>query len=256
VDVDVVVAPNPGLMTGAGTNTWVLRSQGEAVIVDPGPVIGGHLDEIRLRLEGAATVAVLVTHGHPDHAPAANRLAVELGTEALGRAGAPGFTPDRLVMDGDAIRFGEARLTVVATPGHTADSTSFLTEDALFSGDHVIGGSTVVVEDMAAYMTSLERVAAMGPNRIYPGHGPVIDDPAGVLDQYLRHRRAREAAILDAVNDGATTVDAVVAIVYQDVDARLHPVARISVGAHLHKLADEGAVTFDGGESVAPRSGT
>lgn len=248
--IDVVTAPNSGLMTGPGTNTWLVRSRGEVVVIDPGPVLDEHLDGVRAAVAGTTPVAVVVTHTHPDHAPAANLLATEWGVPAVGRSNGPDFEADRLVADGDEVAVGDERLVTIATPGHTADSTSYRMGPALFVGDHIMGGSTVVVEDMAAYMASLERLEGTGLERLYPGHGPVIDDPDETIGRYLEHRRERESAILDAVRGGAGTVDAVVAVVYTDVDARLHPVAAVSVAAHLRKLAGDGMVHFDAGRVV------
>lgn len=245
VKVDVVVAPNPGLMTGPGTNTWIVSVDGETAIIDPGPMIVEHVERVRSAVGDSRPVAVLVTHGHPDHAPAARPLADDLGVPVVAHGAGGHVTPDRTVADGDTISVGGSALTVVHTPGHTADSISFRLDAALFVGDHVMGGSTVVVEDMAAYMGSLERLKGIGVDRLYPGHGPVIDAPDAVIDEYLEHRRARESEVAAAVSDGAATVSDVVAIVYRDVDPRLHPVAEVSVAAHLRKLEGEGALRFD-----------
>jgi glyoxylase-like metal-dependent hydrolase (beta-lactamase superfamily II) len=245
VGIEAVVAPNPSLMTGPGTNTWVVEAGGEAVVIDPGPVIDEHLNRIRSAVDGSTPVGVLVTHTHPDHAPAANPLAAAWGVPAIGRSRGEAFIPDRIVDDGDEIRVGPVKLVVMATPGHNDDSTSFRLGDALFTGDHIMGGSTVVVEDMSAYLASLERLEGIGLDRLYPGHGPVLDSPDETIRSYLDHRREREAMILEAVRRGATTVEAVVEGVYADVDDRLHPVAAVSVTAHLRKLAGEGLVDFD-----------
>ena len=132
----------------------------------------------------------------------------------------------------------------IATPGHTPDSTCYRIDDALFTGDHIMGGSTVIVEDMADYIASLHSVYGTGVATIYPGHGPVIDDPDTVIAEYIAHRTEREGQILAAVRAGADSVGAVVEAVYHDVDPSLHPAAALSVNAHLRKLADEGEVTF------------
>ena len=242
--VDLVLAPNPSLFTGPGTNTWVVSSEGEAIVIDPGPMIERHLAAIRTALDGLAPMAVLVTHTHPDHAPAANPLAADLGVPAIGRAPGPGFRPDRTIADGERVEFGASTASAIATPGHTPDSTSYRVGDALFTGDHIMGGSTVIVEDMADYMASLRAVHGTGLSRIYPGHGPVIDDPDALVAGYIAHRLDREAQILAAVRQGARTVGEVVEGVYRDVDPALHPAAALSVSAHLRKLAAEGAVAF------------
>jgi glyoxylase-like metal-dependent hydrolase (beta-lactamase superfamily II) len=255
VRVDVVQAPNPGLMTGPGTNTWVLESDGRSVVIDPGPVIPDHQRRIRALLGDSVPVGVLVTHAHPDHAPAANPLAAELNVPTFGRSGGPDFVADRVVGDGDEIEVGTVRLAVLATPGHTSDSTCYRVGDALFTGDHIMGGSTVVVEDMAQYMDSLERLSGTGLRVLYPGHGPAIDAPDEIIEWYLQHRRERETEILEVVRSGATTVDDIVETVYREVDPLLHPVAAVSVAAHLRKLAQEGRVEFDGPSDVVRAAG-
>lgn len=240
--VDLVLAPNPGLFTGPGTNTWVVESDGEAIVVDPGPRIPSHLAAIHAALDGLDPVAVLVTHGHPDHAPAANELAGRLGVPAIGPRPAPGFTPDRGIAAGDSVGFGSAEAVCIGTPGHTADSVSYRVHDLLFTGDHIMGGSTVVIEDMTRYLISLRRVRGIGLAAIHPGHGPVVDAPDQLIDEYLMHRLEREEQILASIEVGSATVGAVVGDVYRDVDPALHPAAAISVAAHLRKLADEGRV--------------
>lgn len=246
VNVELVLAPNPGPMTASGTNTWVIGSGEECIVVDPGPDIPGHLDAVVRAVGNLRPVLVAVTHGHPDHAPGAPDLAARLGVPTAGPASAA-FRPDRLLADGDVVEFGLQRLVAVATPGHTPDSTCYLIGGALFTGDHIMGGSTVMVEDMKRYLDSLRRIQGLRPATIYPGHGPVVEDPGGVVAGYLAHRLEREAQIVDAVRSGAATVAEVVQRVYADVDPVLHPAAAVSVEAHLHKLAEEGVVDFSGG---------
>lgn len=242
--VERILAPNPSFMTGPGTNTWVVSSLGEAIVIDPGPEIAGHIDAIHEELDGLSPRAVLITHTHPDHAPAANRLASALGVSAIGPAHGLDFRPDRLIADGDSVEFGGHRVVAIATPGHTPDSTSYRVGDALFTGDHIMGGSTVIVEDMADYMASLRALQGIGVTRIYPGHGPVIEDPEALIAEYISHREERERQIRAVVENGAATVGEVVEAVYQEVDPALHPAAALSVAAHLRKLAGEGSVSF------------
>jgi len=253
--VERILAPNPGLMTGPGTNTWLVDDGGEVAVIDPGPRLEEHGDAIRAAVAGFRPVAVLVTHAHPDHAPAANSLAEEFGVPAVGFGDGPDFAADRTVTDGDEIVVGDRSLLVVETPGHTPDSICFRLGDDLFTGDHVMGGSTVVVEDMGAYMASLERLVGTGLRRLYPGHGPVIDQPEEVLATYLAHRLDRDQQIVRALHGGATSVDEIVAMVYQDVDPALHPVAAVSVAAHLRALVADGradAAVLDGYSSPLP----
>jgi glyoxylase-like metal-dependent hydrolase (beta-lactamase superfamily II) len=240
--VGLLRAPNPGLFTGEGTNTWIIEADGHAVVVDPGPMIPDHVTTIRLTLEDVEPVGVLVTHAHPDHAPAANPLADALGVPAYGCGPGPGFQPDIELADGQAVNLGSIEVTAVHTPGHTADHLCFLLDSGLFSGDHIMGGATVIVEHMTEYMESLHRLQAMDLDVIYPGHGPVIKDPQAVLDYYVAHRVERERQILDAIRGGAGTLGGIVAAVYTDVDPALHFAAGQSVGAHLRKLAGEGLV--------------
>ncbi|MBI5156884.1 MAG: MBL fold metallo-hydrolase [Acidimicrobiia bacterium] len=247
MNVALVLAPNPGLMTGPGTNTWILSSDDEAIVVDPGPEIPEHLAAIESALGGLGVVAVVVTHSHPDHAPLASPLARRLGVPAVGPAPGPGFRPDRLIADGESVGFGGSRLVALATPGHTPDSTCYRVDDALFTGDHIMGGSTVMVEDMGDYVRSLRAVQGIGLRVIYPGHGPIITEPDRVVGDYLSHRLERERQILAAVRSGAATVGAVVQQVYADVDPALHLPAAVSVDAHLRKLADDGLVRYRGG---------
>lgn len=250
--IEVVLAPNPGPMTGPGTNCWIVSSRGEAVVIDPGPDETGHLEAIGDALTGLTVVAVLVTHLHPDHTPLANPLGVLFEAPVMGAASGPGFDPDRILADGDRVGFGDRSLSVIATPGHTPDSLSYRVGDRLFTGDHIMGGSTVMVEDMAEYMGSLLKVLGTGVEAIHPGHGPVLDQPDAVIADYLAHRLEREEQILDAVRSGAGSVGAVVERVYSDVDPGLHPAAAISVEAHLRKLAGDGRVLFAGAGWRAP----
>lgn len=247
MNVSLVLAPNPGLMTGPGTNTWIVSSDGKAIVVDPGPQIAEHLAAIESALHSLDVVAVVVTHTHSDHAPLANQLAERLGVTAAGPAASSDFRPDRLIADGDRVGFGGDWLVALATPGHTPDSTCYRVDDALFTGDHIMGGSTVMVEDMNDYLRSLRVVQEIGPRVIYPGHGPIITEPGRVVGDYLSHRLDREAQILAAVRSGAATVGAVVQRVYADVDVALHLPAAVSVDAHLRKLAAEGLVEYRGG---------
>lgn len=247
MNVEVVLAPNPGMFTGPGTNTWILSSEGAAVVIDPGPDDPSHRMATLGAVAALRPVAVVVTHHHPDHAPGAGALAGLLGVPAIGPAASPDFRPDRLISDGDVVVCGAIDIVAVATPGHTADSTCYRVDDALFTGDHIMGGSTVIVEDMADYLTSLHKLHGTGLKVLYPGHGPVMHDPDRMIEEYVDHRLQRESQILSAVRAGARTVGDVVQGVYRDVDPMLHPAAAVSVAAHLRKLADDGLVAFEGG---------
>ena len=247
-----VLAPNPGPMTLDGTNTWVLRSEPDAraVVVDPGPLDRGHLQAVR-DLAGDVAV-VLLTHGHPDHSESARAFAEAAGCNVRAfdpahRVGGEGLG------DGEVVEVDGLELRVVATPGHTSDSLSFLLPAelpagaAVLTGDTVLGRGTSFVEHpdgrLGAYLDSLRRLHALvqsaGVTRLLPGHGPVIDDPTGVLDGYLSHREQRLEQVRDALAAGASTPRQVVERVYDDVDRALWPAAELSVAAQLAYLRDD-----------------
>ncbi|WP_137295144.1 MBL fold metallo-hydrolase [Nocardioides dongxiaopingii] len=249
---ECLLAPNPGMMTLDGTNTWVLREPGSstAVVVDPGPVEDGHLE--RLDEETGDVGLVLLTHHHLDHSEVAATFAARKGcaVRALDPAHCIGADP---LADDEVLAVGGLSLRVVATPGHTADSVSFLlpTERVLLSGDMVLGRGTTVVAHpdgrLGPYFDSIERmrslVTAGEVATIWPAHGPVLDDAGAVLDHYLAHRRDRLAQVAAAVerlrDEGRTpTPRAVVEVVYADVDETLWGAAELSVRAQLEYLAE------------------
>ena len=244
-----IVAPNPGLMTGPGTNTYLVGID-EIAVIDPGPDEASHLDAIAA-CGGDRIRWILLTHTHPDHAPGAVGLKARTGGQVLA-FGAAGHgegevvQPDVTIRDGFELEATEFRLTALHTPGHASDHLCFLLERSrlLFSGDHVMQGSTVVIKppdgDMAAYLDSLRRLLTLRVRSIAPGHGYVIEDPTETVEGYLAHRSAREAAIVEALVAGDRSVDEIVRRVYVDVADELHPVARHSVYAHLLKLVGEG----------------
>lgn len=244
-----VLAPNPGVMTLEGTNTWVLRADpsAPAVVVDPGPLDPSHLDRVAKVAERVA--AVLLTHGHADHSAGAARFAeaVGCGVRALDpayRLGAEGLH------DGDVVEVGGLELRVVGTPGHTADSLSFHVpaERAVLTGDTVLGRGTTVVAHpdgkLGAYLDSLHRLHALATRHevaaIWPGHGPVITDASAALDRYLAHRRGRLEQVSEALSRLGPRASAreVVEEVYDDVDPVLWGAAELSVRAQLDYLRD------------------
>jgi glyoxylase-like metal-dependent hydrolase (beta-lactamase superfamily II) len=247
-----VLAPNPSPMTLDGTNTWVIAEPGApaVVVVDPGPDDEGHLS----RVLAAATAAgrrvaqIVLTHGHLDHSAGAARFAELTGAPVAAldpaqRLGSEGFGA------GAVLTAGGCELRVVATPGHTADSLSLLltADGALLTGDTVLGrGTTVIAEDgsLGDYLQTLEELRSLadtaGLRVLLPGHGPLLSDPAGVIDYYIAHRRERLDQVRSAVSAGARTPAEVVAVVYADVDKSLWPAAEQSVRAQLDYLATEG----------------
>ena len=241
-----ILAPNPGVMTGPGTNTYLVGID-EIAVIDPGPADDAHLDTIA-GCGGDRIRWILATHTHPDHSPGAAGLKERTGAEVLAFESRDGLEVDATLGDGDTIEATEFRLTARHTPGHASNHLCYVLEEErlLFSGDHIMQGSTVVISppdgDMAQYLDSLRRLLDLRLRAIAPGHGDVIDDPVGKIEEYLTHRHAREEAIVAAMADlgAGTTIDAIVATVYAEVAEHLHPIARHSVHAHLLKLVAEG----------------
>lgn len=254
--IDRILANNPGPYTGPGTNTWVLEDgKGSVVIIDPGPVDSRHARSILDIVDERTVEAVLVTHTHIDHAPMANPIARDLGVPAVGHARGNQFEPDIRLLDGAKLDVGELALEVIHTPGHSDDHLCFRAGNVLFTGDHIMGGSSVMVEKMGPYIDSLRKLKGKGLERLLPGHGERMDDPEAVLDWYLAHRQQRHDQIREAVGKGASTVGEIVEVVYADVDSSLHPLAAHSVQAHLQLLFEEGRIAYEGDQVVAsPRS--
>lgn len=248
--IELVLAPNPGPFTAAGTNTWIVDSGGRLVVIDPGPRIASHFDAILGAVSERPVAAVIVTHTHPDHAPLANPVARELGVAAYGFASGPEFEPDLLLADGDVLGFGEEEWRVIYTPGHSEDHVCLQVGRILFTGDHIMGGSSVMVEDMAPYLDSLRQLQKLDLDRIYPGHGAEIEEPQQVISWYLAHRLQREQQIIEAVRNGARDLESIVDVVYREVDPALHPLASRSVLAHLKKLEVDGRLRLKGQQVV------
>ncbi len=244
--IERILANNPGPFTGPGTNTWLLDDgSGSVVVIDPGPVDSDHAEAIERAVGSRHVEHVLVTHTHLDHAPMANPLARNFSVPALGHRPGPHFAPDATLGEGDEVGVGSLRLEVIHTPGHADDHLCFRVGDVLFSGDHIIGGSSAMVETMGPYLDSLEKLKGTGLRRLHPGHGDEMGDPDRVIDWYLAHRRQRHEEIYEAIYNGAETVDQVVDSVYAEVDRALHPLATQSVRAHLVLLTEEGRIAFD-----------
>jgi glyoxylase-like metal-dependent hydrolase (beta-lactamase superfamily II) len=260
-DLRVVTAPNPGLMTGEGTNQYLLGGQ-RLTLIDAALGAGPNLDALRAELAaaGASVEQILLTHIHPDHLGGALELrrafGARLGMHAS-RAGYAGIAPDWVYDEGDEIRFDGGTLRVVHTPGHESGHCCFHEPERawLFTGDHVVGQGTVVIAppdgDMAEYLDSLRRLLELPARRLMGGHGPVIADPRGRIQEYIDHRLMREAQIVDCLHAGLQHTSRIVAELYRDVHPALHAVAEKSVLAHLIKLEREGAAKKIGDEEFA-----
>jgi glyoxylase-like metal-dependent hydrolase (beta-lactamase superfamily II) len=245
--IERLLAPNPGLFTGPGTNTYLLTDNDQVLILDPGPVIDTHMAAILAAVGDRTPVGVVATHTHPDHAPLANPLAATLKVPVFGFGPGPEFVPDFELRDGAAVSFGSDEILAVHTPGHTSDHLCFRLGDTLFTGDHIMGGSTVIMEDARAYLKSLYLVADLEVGRIEPGHGDAIDDAGATISEYIDHRLERERQIMDAVRNGAGTVGDIVDVVYTEVPIGLRHAAVHQVGVQLTKLLQDGAVTLSSG---------
>lgn len=249
IRIERVLANNPGPFTGPGTNTWLLDDGlGKLVIIDPGPIDERHLEAIETAVGDRSVVAVLVTHTHVDHAPMANPLARDLRVPAYGYGPGPEFEPDLRLDDGDHVAAGVAQIEVIYTPGHAADHLCFRVEDVLFTGDHIMGGSSVMVESMGPYLDSLEKIRGTGLRRLHPGHGDEMEDPDLVIDWYLAHRLQRHEQIFEAIKAGANSPEAIIDTVYSDVGSALQALALQSVQAHLTLLTEQGRIASDHGD--------
>jgi glyoxylase-like metal-dependent hydrolase (beta-lactamase superfamily II) len=243
-----ILAPNPGVFTGPGTNTYLVGID-EIVVIDPGPDDDGHLDAI-VGCGGDRIRWIVCTHTHPDHSPGAAGLKARTGAEVLAFGNRDGLKVDRRIGDGYTIDATEFRLQAVHTPGHASNHLCFFLpeERMLFTGDHIMDGSTVVIRppdgDMATYLDSLAKIRAIKRLRsIAPGHGRLIENPYDVIDWYIEHRLQREQLIYDALAArGTAKIDDLIPEVYADVDEERQKIARHSMHAHLLKLAGEGKV--------------
>jgi glyoxylase-like metal-dependent hydrolase (beta-lactamase superfamily II) len=241
-----VLAPNPGPFTLDGTNTWIV-GRNPSLVIDPGPE---DLDHVAAVARMARPVgAILVTHGHPDHAPAAPALAE--ATDAPVFAVQPQSGQDRLKED-QVVDAGGAALRAVRTPGHATDHVAFYDAagGALFTGDAVLGRGTTVINppdgDLAAYLRSLERMQTLGPRTIYPGHGPTVFEAREKLEEYVAHRAMREEQVLGAIESGQRTIAEMVPTIYAEYPVELHELAARQVLAQLVKLEREGRVARRG----------
>lgn len=248
-----LTARNPGMMTGPGTNSYLVGKGEDWAVIDPGPADDRH---IRALIEAApgAIRHILVTHTHKDHSPGAAPLKAATGATLLGRVTAHrrwqdrSFAPDRELRHDDRLTLGAGvTLRVIHTPGHASNHLCFLLEEerVLFTGDHIIQGSTVVIDppdgDMAAYIASLEALLREPLDRLAPGHGTLIAQPHSAIAALIQHRLRREAKVLAALpRERPADLAALLGRVYDDVPSQLHSLAERSLLAHLLKLGAEG----------------
>ncbi|HUF47002.1 MAG TPA: MBL fold metallo-hydrolase [Vicinamibacterales bacterium] len=245
-----LISPNPGPLTGHGNNTWLFDGD-EPTLIDAGGT-PEHLSALAAHLGDRPLARVLVTHGHLDHAggvPALRERWPDLLACKFPLPGESGWQP---LSDGDIVQAGRTALTVLHTPGHAPDHVCFWDEASrgLYAGDMVIAGTTVMIPagrggSLRAYLQSLERLIALAPRRIYPGHGPVIDHPVEVLRAYLAHRHEREAQVLDCLRRGLTDPDAIVTSIYGVLEPSIFNAARQTILAHLDKLREDDPSLLD-----------
>jgi glyoxylase-like metal-dependent hydrolase (beta-lactamase superfamily II) len=264
-----VVANNPGPFTFKGTGTYIV-GRGEVAVIDPGPDMDDHLEAILAATAGERITHIFVTHNHSDHSPLSRPLAARTGATiyACAQQGLPTesevrmeagddreFRPDVGLCDGGVFSGPTWTLEAIPTPGHTSNHICYalIEENALFSGDHIMGWSTTVISppdgDMGDYFDSLDRIKARGFSTLWPTHGPPVTRPAPFIQAYIDHRRAREAQILDALARHSR-IKAMVPELYKDVDPRLHPAAAHSVMAHVVQLVREGRVLTEGAPTL------
>ena len=260
-----VVAHNPGPFTYTGTGTYIV-GRGEVAVIDPGPALPEHVGAILAALEGETITHQIITHTHLDHSPATRLLAEATGAPTYGygphgsgrdeitaeEGGDHDFTPDVTLRDGDVIEGAGWTLSAVHTPGHTSNHLCFALagEDALFSGDHVMGWSTSVISppdgDMADYFASLRKLLGRDDRVYWPTHGPPITDPKPFVQAFIAHREDRERQILDCLGRGVGRIPRMVEVMYADVDRGLYPAAARSVLAHLVHMVGDGRAACDG----------
>jgi glyoxylase-like metal-dependent hydrolase (beta-lactamase superfamily II) len=258
VAVRRIIAPNAGVMTGPGTNTYLVGTR-ELIVIDPGPDDESHLQRI-LAVAGAPIRWILCTHTHGDHAPGAARLKQLTGATVAAMT-APRtdhdfpLSVDRVLQDGDLIECDADTVRALHTPGHASNHVCFLLtrNRMLFTGDHIMQGSTVVIwppdGNMRAYLDSLRNLLQVDLAVLAPGHGHLIEDPHGELNRLIEHRLRREAKVRQAVLEAGTgaTLQALLPSAYDDVPQSLHKWAALSLQAHLEKLVADGELRYEAG---------
>ena len=251
-----ITAENPGRMTGPGTNTYLVGSS-EIAVIDPGPAIDKHIDRL-LDVCGDRLKWVLVTHTHRDHSPGASRLAEATGAELIGNIiendgfQDENFKQAKTLKQDDTLKTAEFTIKALLTPGHVSNHVCYLVEEdkLLMTGDHMMGGSTVVIVppagNMKAYIDSLRRMLDYDVEYVAPGHGDLISDPKKEIEYLISHRLKREDKVANALREGGpSTLKGLVPKVYDDVDPVMHEWAALSLHAHLIKLEAEKRATLE-----------
>ena len=242
-----ITQDNPSMFTGAGTNTHLVGDR-RVFILDPGPASDAHFERVVEAVGGAAVEAVIPTHHHPDHWPLAPRLAAHFGAPTLGFAPWGEYRPERTVADGEILDSGELRLQAIHTPGHAPDHLCYLLlgEQALLSGDHVMGWSTSVIAppggNLNDFLASLDKLEALRFGAMYPAHGLPIADGHARIRELRAHRLERTRQALGALALGLERIPEMVAHIYAGVDPKLHGAAGWSLLAHLEALIEQGRV--------------
>jgi len=252
-----IVAPNPGPLTGPGTNTYVV-GRDRPVVIDPGCDDPAHLARV-LEIAGRAVERIVCTHSHPDHSPGAAWLRERTGAPVCGLPAPddghqdPAYAPDAALADGECIPAGDDVLRAIHTPGHASNHVCLLLEATglLFTGDHLMSGSTVIIippdGSMRLYLDSLRQLRSLPISSLAPGHGELMPGAIAEIDRVTRHRLAREAKLVRALDRrGAATLDDVLAEVYDDVPRSMHVYARYSLLAHAVKLVEEDRARVEG----------
>lgn len=251
-----VTAPNPGVMTGPGTNSYIV-GEGELAIIDPGPDLPEHIEALESAIQqlGGTLSTIFVTHTHPDHSPAAKILAEKTGAKLIGQKieqdgfQDASFTPDQEAEDGHRYSIGDHGVVAIYTPGHVDNHFCYLHEGsgAVITGDHIMEGSTVVIippaGNMADYIRSLKHLLDFPIKALAPGHGQLILEPIKEVEALVAHRLKREAKVVEVVSQlKQGSLESLTPPIYDDVDPSLHSVAQYSLWSHLLKLKEEGKV--------------
>jgi ribonuclease/clavin/mitogillin len=264
--VAVALGQNPSPFTGPGTNTYLLGTGSRRILLDPGQGIDGYLaflEEAMERVGCEELQEIVLTHGHPDHIGGCEQVMERFGELSVKKKPWPEVDAAyafeiTAIDDGDLVQTEGVTLRAIHTPGHAPDHLCFMVEEegALISGDNVLGVGTTVIPsetgDLGQYMRSLHRLRDENPTRIYPAHGPCIENGVAKIDEYIAHRLARNEQILAAMRDGADEVPAIVAIVYAAYPKALHAAAGQSVTSHLLSLERNGQVERIAGEAEGP----